>query len=604
MKLIFNLFFLFFLVFGSAQTPQDKQAIEEFKNCSDKSCQIKKSFLLAEFYLESDDLHSSQKWLDVTKNLNTYKQLDTTDVFINSLQSELFYYNGLYQFGITEAEKVITNSLRLKDSLLISNGYLFKAINLLELKNLTETEKMLRKSRDFQPANYSRKHMRSSILKEHIYNNLAQLKLQLKQSDSAMWYNSRAYEFAKKTGSKRGIPNIEQTFGLIFLDKNKTDEAIFYLKKSNSSAEKSNYFDIVLINYGFLLNCYPADRNEVNSLFNKGLELIEQKKINISFQVNFYQSAIKAFKSNGDLEQLAFAQKQLIRINEKISLSNNDYIQNITKQYVKNENKLLRQELNLTKSIKEKQIFYILVGTLILITIGLWYFFKQRQKFKNKEIESLKQNQEISNLEALMDGEEKERKRIAQELHDGLNGDLSAIKYRLSTLEDSGLNAVDTENITKVIDMIDESCAQVRSISHNLMPASILDYGLVDSIREYCIKINNSENFKIDFQVFGNYIALSKKNETVVYRIVQELITNILKHSKATEAIIQFNCKEDELFITVEDNGIGFDHHKISDGIGQKNIQTRIDFLNAQYHVISTASGTSCTISIDLKSIK
>jgi signal transduction histidine kinase len=604
MKLIFNLFFLFLFVFGGAQTPQEKQAIKEFQNCSNKECQIKKSFLLAEFYLESDDLPSSQKWLDITKNLNIFKKGDTTDIFINSLQSELFYYNGLYQFGVTEAEKVITNSLKLKDSLLISNGYFFKGINLLELNNLKETEKMLRRSRDFQPVNYSQKHMRSPILKEHIYNNLAQLKLQLKQSDSAMWYNSKAYEFAKKTGSKRGIPNIEQTFGLIFLDKNKTDEAIFYLKKSNAAAEENNYFDIVLINYGFLLNCYSADRFEVNRLFNKGLELIDQKKINISFQVNFYQSAITAFVNNKDLEKLAFAQKQLIRINEIIALSNNDYIQNITKQYVKNENKLLRQELNLTKSIKEKQIFYILVGTLILITIGLWYFFKQRQKFKNKEIESLKQNQEISNLEALMDGEEKERKRIAQELHDGLNGDLSAIKYRLSTLEDSGLNAVDTESITKVIDMIDESCAQIRSISHNLLPASILDYGLVDSIQEYCIKINNSKNFKINFQVFGDYSALSKKNETIVFRIVQELVTNILKHSKATEALIQFNCKEDELFITVEDNGIGFDRNKISDGIGHKNIQTRIDFLKANYHVISTPSGTSCTISIDLNSVK
>ena len=118
------------------------------------------------------------------------------------------------------------------------------------------------------------------------------------------------------------------------------------------------------------------------------------------------------------------------------------------------------------------------------------------------------------------------------------------------------------------------------------------------------IKINNAQNFKIDFQVFGNYNPLSKKNETVVYRIIQELTTNILKHSKATEAMIQFNCKEDELFITVEDNGIGFDTKTISEGIGHKNIQTRIDFLNAQYNVVTTSSGTSCTISIDLKNLK
>ncbi|HQK41349.1 MAG TPA: ATP-binding protein, partial [Flavobacterium alvei] len=148
------------------------------------------------------------------------------------------------------------------------------------------------------------------------------------------------------------------------------------------------------------------------------------------------------------------------------------------------------------------------------------------------------------------------------------------------------------------------SCAQVRSISHNLMPSSILEYGLIESIREYCIKIKSSDNFKIDFQIFGSYIALSKKNETVIYRIIQELVTNILKHSKATEAMIQFNYREDELFITVEDNGIGFDKNAVSKGIGHQNIQTRIDFLNANLDVNTSADGTSYTISIDLNKVK
>jgi len=82
------------------------------------------------------------------------------------------------------------------------------------------------------------------------------------------------------------------------------------------------------------------------------------------------------------------------------------------------------------------------------------------------------------------------------------------------------------------------------------------------------------------------------------------LVTNILKHSKATEALIQFNYREDELFITVEDNGIGFDKKVISPGIGHKNIKTRIDFLNAQLDVDSSSTGTSCTISIDLNKVK
>lgn len=605
MKFCLSLLFLFTLFHNSkAQNLPKLKSIQEFDKCENNECKINKAFLLAEYYLEEDDIQSSQKWLDFTKNFNSSKNIDTTDVFIHSLQSELFYYNGLFQFGINEAEKVIEKSILLNDSLLISNGYFFKGINLYELNDFSAAQKMLWKSRVYQPTKATKKQLRTAIFKEHIYNNLAQIKLQVQELDSAIWYNSKAYSYAKKNNSKRAIPNIEQTYSLIYLDKNRIGDAIFYLNKSTDSAVKSNYFDIVLGNYGYLMNCYPNNNIEANKWFEKGMALIKDKKVNISYQVIFYKTAIKAFRKNNQLEKLSFAQEKLININKSISLTNNDYIQNITKQYIKNENKLLKQELNLTKSIKERQIFYILLFGLALVSIGLWYFFKQRQRLKNQEIETLKRNQEISNLESLIDGEEKERKRIAQELHDGLNGDLSAIKYRLSTLEESGLSAIDTENLGKVIAMIDDSCTQIRSISHNLMPSSILDYGLIETIKEYLIKINTSDNFRVDFQSYGNYRALTKKNETIIYRIIQEMVTNILKHAKATEAMIQMNYRQDELVITVEDNGVGFNLSIASNGIGHKNIQTRIEFLNAQMDVDSSSNGTFYTITIDLNITK
>lgn len=604
MKIMYNFLFLALFFSGNAQPLPQNLRIQEFKNCKNKACQIKESFLIAEYYLDIDDIQSSQKWLDIVKKLNSSKKVDTTDVFIHSLQSELFYYNGLFQFGVTEADKAIADAIQLNDSLLISEGYLFKGINLFELNKLNESQQMLWKSKNVQPQNFQKRRIRTIILNEHIYNNLAQIKQRMKQPDSALWYNSKAYIFAKQNNSKRGIPNIEQTFGQIYVENNKTDAAITYLNKSILSAEKSNYYDIILSNYGFLLHCYPNNLQETNKIFTKAIALIKQEKINISYQSYFYSTAINAFRKHNQLEKLAFAQEQLISINKNIALVNNDNIQNITKQYVKNETKLIKQELFLIKNSKEKQIFYILVITLILITGSLWYFFKQRQKLKNKEIETLKQNQEIAQLEALIDGEEKERKRIAQELHDGLNGDLSAIKYRLSTLEESGLSAIDTENLTKVIAMIDGACAQVRSISHNLIPTTILDFGLVATVEQYCAKINNSHPLTLYFQYFGNAAVLPKKAETVIYRIIQELINNISKHSKATTAMVQFNFHENELFITVEDNGIGFDTTSAHNGLGLKNINSRVLHLNAQLEIESNAKGTSIHITVNLNTLK
>jgi signal transduction histidine kinase len=604
MKLYLNLSFLLLFLVGKAQTLPTNNTIQDYKRCKSTECRIKYSFLVAEYNLEIDDIQSSQKWLDIAKNLNTSKKVDTTDVFIHSLQSELFYYNGLFQFGINEAEKAIANSITLEDSLLISNGYFFKGINLFELGKFNEAEKMLWKSRNFQPKMFEKNYLRSTILNEHVYNNLAQAKLKLNQSDSAIWYNSKAYVFAQKSKSKRGIPNIEQTYGQIYLKQNKIEEAIYYLKKSNESAKKNNYNDIVLTNYALLLHCYPKDSLEINNWFQKGIELIADKKINISYQVIFFKTAIKALKKNNELKKLIVAQEALVSINATIALNNNDYIQNITKQYVENENKLLKQELNLIKSTKEKQIFYFLVAILILLPIGTWYFFKQRQELKNQEIATLKQNQEITNLEALIDGEETERKRIAQELHDGLNGDLSAIKYRLSAFNDQLLNQEDRENLSKSIDMIDNACAQVRGISHNLIPTSILDFGLVETVQQYCSKINNTHHLTLDFQYFGNPAVLPKKIETVIYRIIQELINNISKHSKAKTALVQFNFHENELFITVEDNGIGFDQTKVQKGLGLKNIASRVQFLNAQLEISSGPNGTSFHITVNLNTLK
>ena len=604
MKFVFNLILICVFFIGKAQTFPIKKTMQEFNTCKTRACQIKTSFLIAEYYLEDDKLYDAQKWLYVSENLNSIEKFDTISVFINSLQSELFYYNGLYQFGVNEADKVITKSTILKDSLFISNGYFFKAINLFELKNLKDAEKMLWKSRDFQPAQIKKKRLRSPIFKEHIYNNLAQLKLQIPQSDSAMYYNTKAYLFAKKNNSKRAIPNIEQTYGQIYLEQSNYNEAILYFQKSTKSAVKSNYFDIVLANYSYLMQCYPNDFKNTNDWFNEGLAIIKDKKINISYQVFFYENAVKAFKKNNELQKLAFAQEQLIEINQTISLTNNDYIQNISKQYLENENKLLKQELNLTNIIKEKQFFYFLTVALVLISLGLWYFFKQRQRLKNQEIETLKQNQEISNLESLIDGEEKERKRIAQELHDGLNGDLSAIKYRLSSLEDVLLQEEDRQSLSKSIALIDGACAQVRAISHNLIPTSILDFGLVETVNQYCVKINNSYPIIFDFQYFGNPAVLNKKNETVIYRIIQELINNISKHSKATTALVQLNFHENELFITVEDNGIGFNINDVHKGLGLKNIKSRADFLNANLEIDSGEKGTSYHINVDLKTLK
>ena len=340
-----------------------------------------------------------------------------------------------------------------------------------------------------------------------------------------------------------------------------------------------------------------------NFWFEKGLDLLNKKKINIAYQKYFFNNAIKAFKKNNVVNNLTIAQDQLIKINEDIFLKNNDYVQNINKKYLINENQLLKQELELIKSQRGKQIYLVSSLILILLSFWIWYFFKQKHKFKNKEILSLQQQKEITKLQAFIEGEEKERSRLAQDLHDGINGDLSSVKFQLSSLETSNLSSQNKLILDKAIGMLDYSCDNVRTISHNLSPTSIHDFGLINTVKNYCTKLEQLYPIKINFQHFGTEIKLHENIETVIYRIIQELVNNIIKHADASEALVQINSHENSLFIVIEDNGKGFDDSKENTGIGLKNIASRIAYLNATLETELSKNGTTFTINIDLNKI-
>ncbi|UPT71719.1 MAG: hypothetical protein M0D53_05160 [Flavobacterium sp. JAD_PAG50586_2] len=181
--------------------------------------------------MDNDDIESSQKWLNTTKDLLNPEVTDSTDCFVYSLQSELFYYNGLFQFGKDEARKGIMVAKKIKDKALLADAYFFLGINQFELGNYKEAEQSLWISRDVFPNTKPTKRLRTVIQKEHIYNNLAQAKIKLQQVDSAFWYNKKAYEFAVKSNSRRGIPNTEQTFGEIYLIQKRKTARQFTLTK-------------------------------------------------------------------------------------------------------------------------------------------------------------------------------------------------------------------------------------------------------------------------------------------------------------------------------------------------------------------------------------
>lgn len=252
--------------------------------------------------------------------------------------------------------------------------------------------------------------------------------------------------------------------------------------------------------------------------------------------------------------------------------------------------------------------FYVgIVFETIFFSLGLAFKIKLINDEKNRVSNLVlkhKHQQQISKLKGLLEGEEKERNRIAAELHDGIAGDLFALKFNVANLNRAEYGAQYEEILTEISQIIDKSCVQIREISHNLSPSTITNFGLLQAVHDYCKKAAKIYNIKIDFAFSGEKIDLGTANETHIYRIIQELINNIVKHSEASSAQVFIENYSSKMTISVKDNGKGFSPKTFSNGIGLNNIESRITFLEAVMNKVSDHRGTSYTIDIDADKIR
>jgi signal transduction histidine kinase len=568
------------------------QSERDVKACKTQICKVQESYQFAKQQLEIDSIEMAQKWLNYAKDNHVQKKKDSMDVYIDLLQSEIFYYMEMFQFGRTEAEKSLQIALKLNDSLLISESYFFKGINSFELKNYQEAEIALWNSRNFYPKKQNLNRFSIIVQTEHVYNNLAQTKLKLNQTDSALFYNNKAYYLAKLKNSPRGIPNSEQTFGEIYFQAEKMDSSRQYFTKSLNSSLKFKQMDIALVNYGFLMKT-ESQPSKVLEYYQNAKRLMKENQVNSFFRRFFYEMAQHRFQDLHMPENILEAQKEIIQIYSENRFSTNEQIQNISSQYVKNENKLLTAEAEKLRKQRDFTILAIISSLLCIGILILSIFFIKRRNSEFKKQEKIR-------FDSLIEGQEKERNRIARDLHDGLNGDLSAIKFRVLNLENDPENRTNIHQIGK---MIDQACSQVRLISQDLMPASLEEFGLIDSLHQYCQKLNSAQKIDIEFHAYGDYQPLSKQNELIIYRIIQELVHNIIRHSQASQAFVQLNFHENEISITVEDNGIGFNTKENFDGIGLKNIESRINMLKGDIDIKSSSKGSLFYILLDLNKL-
>ncbi len=250
------------------------------------------------------------------------------------------------------------------------------------------------------------------------------------------------------------------------------------------------------------------------------------------------------------------------------------------------EKKLADAEVESLRARQKIYLLSILLACLLLAALA--YTFIARQRWNSLQAEKVRKNLQIETLHALINGQELERLRIARELHDGVGTLLSRIKI----LVDSKKLAFDA-----VQQMLDDACEEIRTISGNLQPNALETFGLIRSIEDLVLK-QHSDLPLIIFQYFGTVQQLSYEKNLMLYRIVQELLTNALKYAQAQEILIQINYLDTGLSLTVEDDGVGFQPDSVgTERNGWRNIRSRVHYLQGSL-TLHTEAGTSVLIEI------
>jgi two-component system, NarL family, sensor kinase len=272
------------------------------------------------------------------------------------------------------------------------------------------------------------------------------------------------------------------------------------------------------------------------------------------------------------------------------------------------EKRIAKIELQQIQLNQKKLFNLILLGGLFwisLISFLVYRNLKHRQKIQQHRIQELETEKQLMATSAVLKGEDQERTRLAKDLHDGLGGMLSGIKYSFTTMKENLImTPSNQQDFERSMDMLDSSIKEMRRVAHNMMPETLVRFGLDTALKDFCNDISQSGALTVNYQSIGlEGTVIEQTTSITLYRIVQELLNNTMKHAKASSAIVQLNKSNDILSVTVEDNGRGFDTGilKAAKGIGWVNIKNRIDFLKGTLDITSReGEGTSVQLEMNI----
>lgn len=425
-----------------------------------------------------------------------------------------------------------------------------------------------------------------------IYINLGILNVQIKKFNIAENYLDSAITISDKLHLSSEKATILFTYGQIYSSKKRLNKALSFYKKSLKIREKNNIAFESVFNYNAIASCYLNMNNLILSEKYAKQSLKKAKKRNTSILIadaysllsRIYKKQKKFKNAYSYLDSFKTRSDSIFEINKTKIVSELEVIYQAEKNEKEIQKLTFQSKIN-TKEIKQKQrtiILIIIISILIIIPLIIFQRYKRQ---KNRTINKLKI------INSGIEAEEKIKDEIARELHDDIGGKLVTV-----------LNNIKEKTVRQSVENIYND---VRSLSHSLSDPLFIDINLSEKIQDLIYKTEKKNLIKIHFFDYLNYdwknIDNNQKIQKALYRIIQELTTNTIKHAKATEIELQLVDSEKNIILSYNDNGIGFDNIRKKEGIGLENIKKRTGLLLGSFHIDSFENkGVSVIIQIPI----
>ena len=407
----------------------------------------------------------------------------------------------------------------------------------------------------------------------YIYNNLAECHRLMENYDSVMYYVELSTEIRIKIKDDQGVAMNYANLGEMMTLAGRYEDAESYLNKALKITQEINYLDLERHTNELLFKLYKERGQMDEALVYLDRSLLLKDSI----------LSVEKIKSLSDMEVRYETAK-------------------IEKNYA--EEQQLRAEADLKASNRRNWIIGITGAALIALFLGLFLYqrrIKRAQEEKNKAV----LEEKAKGLEAVFDATEEERQRIAKDLHDGVGQQMSGLKlaWENLTVEINKKDPKEAEKLKELSEILNETAQEVREISHQMMPKVLSEFGLIPALEEMLDKSLKFSDIKAEYEHFNIKDRFPERVELSIYRIAQELINNVIKHSGASQVSVQLFQNKSQLILIVEDNGSGFVEVD-NEGHGLLNIKSRLNTINGEVNYeASSERGTMATIRVDLSAM-